>query len=85
MICAVAQPTPDKIEKTKSIPVGKPIPFITAKTIAKISVPIVEPKIWLTGRPPSLEAIVGYNPQPNRGPNPIKSAVAFILYPPYLF
>ena len=45
MIWAIAQPTPERIEKTRSIPVGKLIPLTNAKTKAKIKVPKVEPKI----------------------------------------
>ena len=32
MICAQAQPTPDKIEKNKSMPVGKAKPLIIEKS-----------------------------------------------------
>ena len=45
MIWAIAQPTPDQIEKVRSDPVGNSIPLYKAKTIAKINVPNVEPKI----------------------------------------
>lgn len=56
-----AHPAPDMSENTNAIPPGKPIPLNSARTIAKIKVPTVAPKIWLTGRPPNLEAIVGNN------------------------
>lgn len=45
-----------------------------------MSVPTVAPKIWLTGRPPNLEAIVGNSPQPNNGPNPINNAMKSISH-----
>ena len=45
MICAQAQPTPDKIEKNKSMPVGKVKPLIIEKIAAKINVPKLVPRI----------------------------------------
>ncbi|EPI34690.1 hypothetical protein D349_00128 [Enterococcus faecalis UP2S-6] len=45
MICAQAQPTPDKIEKNKSMPAGKVKPLIIENTAAKINVPKLVPRI----------------------------------------
>lgn len=68
MICAQAQPTPDKIEKNKSMPVGKAKPLIIEKIAAKINVPKLVPKFdslddhqfWkrLLGKAPNLEAVL---------------------------
>ena len=59
MICAVPQPIPERTEKKSAAPLGSAKPLIIASTKAKIKVPKVEPKIWLTGLPPILDAIVG--------------------------
>lgn len=53
---------------------------MNAKPNAKIKVPTVAPNIWLTGRPPNFDAMVGNSPQPSNGPRPIKIAIISVRH-----